>query len=243
MPLHLYHEPVKGHLYCYGLDSSRGGGGDNSVLDVLDASVSPPTEVVCLRSNKLDAMDLAKNARDLHDYGYEVARGNKYIPRSGGLVPEITGDKDIVHQLQSRFDLDFWYVQEKEAKPRSLEPVAVNFGFHTSEASKTTIVSFLHACLVRRALFYSNPWLQDEARYWSRFEGNWKYGLASGHSGGHGDVTMAIALALAGVVVVQENAGIAPFCREAQSVRVSQSYWEWEARSGPWKRQGHLAAR
>lgn len=186
-----------------GLDSSRGGGNDASCLVVLDATVVPITEVACLRSTRLNAFDLAEVAYKLHEHGYAVTKGNRYVPRSGGLVPEIN-EEALPDALKALFPYDYWYVETKDATPSRLEERAVRFGFYTTERAKTRVISGLSRAIKTMSVRVNNPWLRDEARYWTRIEGEWKYTLESGSRMGHGDVSIAYALALAGVDATRE---------------------------------------
>lgn len=201
--LHLYREPHPQGVYVYGADPAKGGGGDFSSLVVLDAAPEVPEEVACLHSNRKGYEVVASAMWALHQL-YPVCRGSRRSLHSGGLGPEVNNDALRV-LLEERFPLDYWYIQESAPTPRSQEPRPTQYGFYTLTPRKDSIINYLRATLEAGGILLHSPYLAWEAPYWDRDQnGHWEFGGRRDQRLGHGDYTMALAIALAVARSVRE---------------------------------------
>ena len=211
MPLHIYEEPRADGAYVFGLDPAAGqGGGDPAALLVMDARAEPfPRQVLLFRSRNVSYRDLGLLARDLHNGGYPVVRGQTYkgIERSGGLVPEVNGANvammDILHD---HFEDAYFFQQHSLPSLTHPEGPIRRLGFLTTGGSKTTLLDTLREALESRAFRQSDRYLGLESMYWDRQGGKWDFKAPSVgmEDFGHGDVSVAQALAWVGCLAVQE---------------------------------------
>lgn len=214
MPLQIFELPQKGHVYCMGLDPSKGGGGgDPAALYVMDATARPlPRQVALFRSPDVGQPSLAELAYDLHNFGYRLWRG--YVPpegskeqgRSGGLVPESNEfNSALMLRLHQLFDDAYFFQQAKLPDVNHPDGRAFRFGFLTSTSTKPGLIGQLISGIEQHAFQWYDDFLERESNYWRFAQSRWTFGEegARDRLAGHGDVTMALAFCWQGVLAVQ----------------------------------------
>ena len=214
--LHIFDLPKAGASYVYGLDPSDGkGGGNPASLVIMDASLDPPAQALLFRSDACSYADLALFTRELHDFGYAIVKGSltRGYERSGGLVPE-QNISEMVTALGmgisgvGRFENEYFFQQRGLPTGTHPEGDLKRLGYRTmagKDGTKTTLLDSLREGFESHAFQQSDRFLGLEAPYWDRTGGRWDFKAPSTTiEAGHGDVTIALALAWMGCLAVQE---------------------------------------
>lgn len=202
--LQVYLDP-RDTVYAMGMDPAAGrGGGDFGSLTVLDAYTGE--ECVGFRSEFAGYEDLARLARELHDFGYRVAKGNAFLNEPGGLVPEANNEA-LMPALFELFPVEYFYIQEKRIDPQHQEERPFRYGFWTGGGSKKRLLDTFSTLAEQGKVRWHNPWLSQEAGRWVAHGGLWDYQVRSAMQAvlGHGDGTMSMALACMGVLSWNQN--------------------------------------
>lgn len=202
--LQVYSDP-RDTQYAMGMDPAAGrGGGDFGSLTVLDAYTGE--EVVAFRSGFAGYEDLARLARELHDFGYRVAKGNAWLNEPGGLVPEANNEA-LMPALFNLFPVEYFYIREKGPTPANQEETPQRYGYWTGGASKKRLLDTFSTICQQEKLRWHNPWLSQEVGRWVATGGLWDYKVKGEMRAilGHGDVTMSMAFACMGVLSWNQN--------------------------------------